>query len=463
MSQKFHVKWQGESVNYPVLRKTNFCFQGAPTMTSPIAARIPTEGSLTRKYAALGAKAAKEAGIDLIPMNLGEPSDGLPESMKQAMIDALDRNDTHYTPGVGGTPAFKQAVAGDFAKTYGLSYNPATQVLGAPGAADALFSLFGALVNPGEKVVMPTPGWLTVQQMAQFFGADVHTISCGGEHGYKLTGDKLAELDAALEGAKVFYLNNPCNPTGELYSREELEALAAVLNNHPDVQIISDDIYHHLTRGQEFVSLLHIDPSFADRMVVVDGLSKAWNGTGLRVAYMAGPEEIMSAASTLLSIHTPQPGTPEQAATVAILTNPDMDFLAEQAESYARRFQIVMGALRNVEAHALETGFLTQSQYDARRAQDDKARGGFYVWWDASPFNGLINPMTGETIKNAADSFLYLAAKGVGLTPGVAFDGTEVGENHLRLSYGGEDSKLIDASARMEAALKELLDYNRAG
>ena len=300
---------------------------------------------------AVSAKAARlrADGRDILSLAAGEPDFETPEHVKTAAIDAINEGFTKYTS-VDGTPELKEAVVGKFARENNLHFNP-DQVLVSCGCKHSIYNLMQALLNPGDEVIIPAPYWVSYPDMARLAGAETVIIKTSIEHQFKITPEQLR--GAIGDKSRLLVLNSPSNPTGACYSEAELEALGAILAEHPEIVIASDDIYEHiLWSGQPFRNILNAFPSLHDRTVVLNGVSKAYAMTGWRIGYAAGPEAIISAMKEIQSQSTSGPNSIAQVAAAAALSG-DQGLLENHCAAFRRRHDFVVDALNEIDGVAI--------------------------------------------------------------------------------------------------------------
>lgn len=290
------------------------------------------------------AEALRAAGKDILNLSAGEPDFDTPNHVKAAAIEAIRSGFTKYTA-VDGIPALKQAVVAKFARENELRYEP-DQVLVSCGCKHSLFNLMQATLDPDDEVVIPAPYWVSYPDMARLAGADPVIIKTTIEHGFKITPEQLR--GALSEKSRLLIMNSPSNPTGACYTGAELKALGAVLNEHPEVLIATDDIYEHIQwTGQPFRNIVNICPQLSGRAVVVNGVSKTYAMTGWRIGYAAGPKKIIQAMHKVQSQSTSNPNSIAQMAAVAAL-NGDQSSVATQCKSFRERHDYVVERLRAI-------------------------------------------------------------------------------------------------------------------
>lgn len=382
---------------------------------------------------AVTAKAAelKAAGKDIIGLGAGEPDFDTPEHIKKAAIEALAKGDTKYTP-VSGTPALKDAIIAKFKRDNNLDYNRAQIVVGV-GAKQVLFNALLATVNPGDEVIIPAPYWVSYPDMVIVAEGKPVIVECPESAAFKLT-------PAALEKAitpktKWLILNSPSNPTGAAYTEAELKALAVVLLKHPQVHILSDDIYEYLVYdGFKFRTIADVEPQLYARTVTVNGVSKAYSMTGWRIGYAGGPKEIITAITDVQSHSTSNPCSISQAASVAAL-NGDSSFLKSWIESFRGRRDMVVKALNAIP------GITCASP-----------EGAFYVFPNCTGLFGKKTP-AGKVLNTSADVCEYFLDEALV----AAVFGSAFGlEGYFRISYATSEAALTKAMSRLADAVSKL-------
>ncbi len=283
-------------------------------------------------------------GRDIISLGAGEPDFDTPQHIRDAAVAAIAAGQTRYTP-IDGTPALKAAIQAKFERDNGLGYDP-SQIIVTSGGKQALFNLCMALLGPGDEAIIPAPCWVSYPDMVLLAEAEPIMIETGIEQHFKLTP---AQLQARLsKKTRLLIINSPGNPTGASYTRAELEALGAVLEDYPDVVVVSDDIYEHIYWAHEpFASFATACPALLDRTVTVNGVSKAYAMTGWRIGYAGGPEVLVSAMKTVQSQSTSNPCSVSQAAAVAALEG-NQGPLAEMCAAYRRRHDFIVAALNEI-------------------------------------------------------------------------------------------------------------------
>ncbi|MEQ1705450.1 MAG: pyridoxal phosphate-dependent aminotransferase [Rickettsiales bacterium] len=382
---------------------------------------------------AVTAKAAelKTAGKDVIGLGAGEPDFDTPEHIKNAAIEAIKKGETKYTA-VAGTPALKKAIIDKFKRENGLEY-AANQIVVGVGAKQIIFNALMATINAGDEVIIPAPYWVSYPDMVLFAEGTPITVSCLEKDGFKLKPDVLEK--AITKKTKWLILNSPSNPTGSAYSKEELRALADVLLKHPQVMILSDDIYEHLLYdGFTFSTIAQVEPKLYDRTLTVNGVSKAYAMTGWRIGYAGGSKSLITAIADIQSHSTSNACSISQAASVAALTG-DQVFLQDWRKSFAGRRDLVVAALNNI------TGITCL-----------KPEGAFYVFPNMQKLIGKKTPQ-GKTINNSSEFCEYLLEEGlVAAVAGSAFGL----EGYFRISYATSEAVLQKAMQRIKAACEAI-------
>ncbi len=379
----------------------------------------------------------KAAGKDVIGLGAGEPDFDTPEHIKQAAVEAIRRGDTKYTA-VGGTPALKKAVCDKFKRENGLEY-AANQIVVGGGAKQVIFNALLATINEGDEVIIPAPYWVSYPDMVAFAGGTPVTVACPESQGFKL---HPADLKKAITPkTKWLILNSPSNPTGAVYSEQELRAVADVLMAHPQVHVIADDIYEHiLYDGMKFFTLAQIEPKLYSRILTVNGVSKAFSMTGWRIGYAAGEKSLIAAMTDIQSHSTSNPCSISQAAAVAALNQP-ADFLKDWMKSFRERCDKVVAGLNAIEHMSCST-----------------PKGAFYVFPNCSQLFGRKTP-SGRPISDSTSFCEYLLEDAlVAAVAGSAFGL----EGHFRISYATSDANLAKALERIGDACRKLSLKNAA-
>jgi len=371
------------------------------------------------------ARDLKASGVDVISLSVGEPDFDTPEHIKQAAIDAIHRNETRYPP-VSGIVPLREAIVRKFKRENGLDYTVSQTIVGT-GGKQVLYNAFLATLNPGDEVVIPRPYWVSYPEMVGLCGGTPVFADTDMDHGFKLQPE---ELDRVLTPkTKWIVLNSPSNPSGAAYSRAEMKALTDVLLRYPDVHILTDDIYEHLTYGDfEFVTPAQVEPQLVDRTLTMNGVSKGYAMTGWRIGYAAGPEKLIKAMDFVQGQQTSGASTIAQWAAVAALDGPQ-DHLAKFRAAFQGRRDLVVSMLNQTSGLTCPT-----------------PEGAFYVYPSCA---ALIGKRTeaGKTIETDEDFVLeLLQAEGVAAVHGSAFG---LGPN-LRISYATSNAVLEEACRRIQ-------------
>jgi aspartate aminotransferase len=378
------------------------------------------------------ARDLKAKGIDVISLGAGEPDFDTPDHIKEAGIDAIRRGETKYTA-VDGIPELKDAIVKKFRRDNSLEYT-AAQVHVAPGGKPVIFNAFAATLNPGDEVIIPAPYWVTYPEVVRLLGGEAVCVKTGIENGYKITADELAA--AITPKTRWLILNSPSNPTGMGYSAEDLRALAEVLLKHPQVWIMTDDMYEHIVYGDyKFATIAEVEPRLYDRTLTMNGVSKAYSMTGWRIGYAAGPVALINGMRNVISQTTSNACSISQWASVAAL-NGDHGFLVARNAAFERRRDLVLDWVNH-----------------SKGLVAPKPEGAFYVFADCAGAIGKTAP-DGTVIHNDNDfCSALLDAEAVAVVPGIAF-GLEPG---FRISYATSDEVLKEAGVRMQRFCASLI------
>ena len=375
---------------------------------------------------AVTAKAAelRAAGRDIIALSAGEPDFDTPSHIKQAAVKAIHDGKTKYTA-AGGLPELKQAVVDKFQRENALSYK-LEQVLVSCGAKHSIYNLMQALLNPGEEVIIPAPYWVSYPDMAKLTGAEPVVIKTGLENRFKITRKQLH--GAITDKSRLLIINSPSNPTGVSYSETELAEIAALLTEHPEIIILTDDIYEHILWGQSgFKNVVNVCPELYDRTVVVNGVSKAYSMTGWRIGYLGGPLPLVKAAQKIQSQSTSNASSISQYAAIAALTG-DQTYINESMAIFKQRHDFVHAGLNSIDG-----------------VECTASDGTFYSFPN---MQGVIDKLDG--INNDIELGGYLLEQAeVALVPGSAFGA----KGYMRLSYATSMENLETALERLKAVL----------
>ncbi len=380
---------------------------------------------------AVTAKAArlKAEGKDIIGLGAGEPDFDTPQHIKDAAKQAIDSGFTKYTP-VAGIPGLKKAIVAKFKRDNQLDYSEKQVIVGV-GGKQCIFNLALAVLNPGDEIVVPAPYWVSYADIGMVAGAKPIIIECGIEQDFKL---KPEQLQAAITPkTKLFMINSPSNPTGSVYSLDELKALGEVLKQYPHVLVATDDMYEHVNlTGQPFYNILNATPELKDRCIVLNGVSKAYSMTGWRIGYAAGPEAIIKAMEILQSQSTSNPTSISQVAAQAALEGPQ-ECIQPMVKAFKERHAFVVERFNQMPGlHCIQAGGAFYAFPDARVAIEHLFKKG---------------KITAATDLALAD---YLLDEfGVAVVPGSAFGA----EGYFRISFATSMENLKNALDRIERAL----------
>jgi aspartate aminotransferase len=381
----------------------------------------------TLKMAKLG-RELRAKGIDVIDLSLGEPDFDTPDHIKSALKKAVDDNYSHYTP-VAGYPDLREAVCTKLKRDNNLDYKP-ENILVSTGAKQSLANVVMAIVNKGDDVVIPTPYWVTYSEIVKLAEGKVTLVRTSIENKYKLTAE---ELEAALTPTtSLFIFSSPCNPSGSVYTKEELAALAEVFRKYPDVFIISDEIYEYINFVGKHESIAQFE-DLKDRIIIINGLSKGYAMTGYRLGYIAANPDVIKACEKLQGQYTSGTNAVTQRGAIAALTG-DLAPSVEMNKEFGRRRERMLGLLKAIPGIQI--------------AEPD---GAFYVFPVVTAYFGKKNGE--ELIKDADDLCMYLLNTAhVSTVTGRAF-----GEpTCIRISFANSMQKIEDAMARITAALANL-------
>ncbi|UKJ06102.1 pyridoxal phosphate-dependent aminotransferase [Solitalea lacus] len=367
-------------------------------------------------------------GIDVINLSLGEPDFTTPKHICDAAKNALDQGYTYYTP-VAGYLDLRQAVAAKLKRENGLEY-AADQIVVSTGAKQSLSNAILALVNPGEEVIIPTPYWVSYSEMVKLAEGKSVFIPTTVESNFKITA---AQLEAAITPkSKLFMFSSPCNPTGSVYSKEELAELVKVFEKYPNIYILSDEIYEHINFGDGHASIASFE-SVKDRVIIINGFSKGYAMTGWRLGYMAASKAIAAACDKLQGQVTSGTCSIAQRAALVALTA-DMSPTYEMREAFRKRRDLVYNLLKDIKG-----------------VKANLPDGAFYFFPDVSSFFG--KSYEGKEIKNADElSLLLLSEAHVSTVGGDSFGDP----NSIRFSYATSEEKLIEAMRRISAFLEKV-------
>ena len=380
---------------------------------------------------AITAKAAqyKSEGKDIIGLAAGEPDFDTPQHIKDAAKKAIDNGFTKYTP-VSGIPSLKKAIIDKFKRDNHLEYTPSEIIVGV-GGKQCIFNFCLAVLNAGDEVIIPAPFWVSYADIALVSNAKPVIIECGIEQKFKMTA---AQLEKAITSkTKLLILNSPSNPTGAVYTKEELKDLSEVLMKHPSILIGTDDMYEHVKlKDIPFYNILNVEPKLKDRCVVMNGVSKAYSMTGWRIGFAAGPSDIIKAMEILQSQSTSNPTSISQVAAEAALSG-DQTCMEPMIKAFRERHAYVVKSFN-------ETPGLSCIE----------AQGAFYAFPDAR--KAIERLYAQKILKEKTDLALadYLLEKeGVAVVPGSAFGS----DGYFRISFATSMENLVEAMKRIKRAL----------
>ena len=395
-------------------------------MTEFLSERVNTMALSATLAMAAKARELRAQGKDIISLSLGEPDFAVPDFVKEAAKEAIDQNYNKYSP-VDGYLELKEAISEKFKKDNNLTYTP-SQIIVSTGAKQCLSNVALAMLNPGDEVLLPTPYWVSYSDITKIAGGVPVDIPTSLETHFKITPKQLEE--AITPRTKMMWLSSPGNPSGVIYTREELEALAQVLRKYPNIFILSDEIYEHINYMGQHVSFAQIEGMY-ERTITVNGLSKAFAMPGWRMGYMGAPEWIVKACAKIQGQITSGANTIAQRASITALKAP-LSKIQYMIDEYRKRRDIVYQLLNDIKG--LKTNL---------------PDGAFYFFPDVSYYFGKT--LRGRLIQNASDLSIYLLEEAnVATVTGDAFGNSKC----LRLSYATSEKDLREALRRIKEALE---------
>ena len=370
------------------------------------------------------AEELQAAGKDIIGLGAGEPDFDTPEHIKEAAIESLKKGETKYTA-VDGTAELKLAIINKFKRENNLVYDN-NQIIVSCGAKHSLFNIFQTALNPGDEIIIPAPYWVSYPDMAKLASAEPVIIKTTINDNYKISPEKLR--GAISDKTRMVVFNSPSNPTGVSYSEDELAALAEVLLDHPEILIVTDDIYEHILWGQDkFVNIVNACKDLFNRTIVVNGVSKAYSMTGWRIGYVGGPESIIKGMKKIQSQSTSNPSSMAQAGAVAALDG-DQTYIKESTGIFKERHDFVLKSLQEIDG-----------------INCIASEGTFYIFPD---MNGLIEKLDG--INNDIElAEFFLEKAEVAMVPGSAFGAPGC----MRISFATSIENLEKSMQRIKAVL----------
>ena len=381
--------------------------------------------SQTLAMAAL-ARELKAQGKDIISLSLGEPDFNTPEFIKEAAKKAIDENYSTYTP-VEGYLDLKEAICRKFKRDNNLDYKP-SQIVVSTGAKQSLYNIAQVMLNDGDEVILPAPYWVSYYEIIKLSGGVPIEVTTSIENDFKITPEQLEAV--ITPKTKMIWYSSPCNPSGSVYNREELEALSKVILKHENIYVVSDEIYEHINFSGTFCSIGSI-PGMLDKTITVNGVAKAFAMTGWRIGYIGAPEFIAKACTKIQGQVTSGANSIAQRATIAAV-DADPKVLNYMVEAFHKRRDLVVGLIKEIPGLKINV-----------------PEGAFYVFPDVSSFFGKT--LRGQFIKDATDFSMFLLAEAnVATVTGDAFGNP----NCIRFSYATSEELLIEALRRIKEALK---------
>ncbi|MEN9335060.1 MAG: hypothetical protein RLZZ500_47 [Bacteroidota bacterium] len=392
---------------------------------NPLSDRINSlSTSQTLAMAAL-ARELKAQGKDIISLSLGEPDFNTPDFIKEAAKKAIDDNYSTYSP-VDGYLDLKEAICRKFKRDNNLAYTPANIVV-STGAKQSLYNIAQVMINPGDEVILPAPYWVSYYEIIKIAGGIPVEVPTSVDSDFKITPEQLAQ--AITPKTKMIWYSSPCNPSGSVYSREELTALSEIILQHDNLYVVADEIYEHINFSGTFCSIASI-PGMFDRTITVNGVAKAFAMTGWRIGYIGAPEVIAKACTKMQGQVTSGANSIAQRATLTAV-DADPSVLNEMVAAFQRRRDLVVGLLQDIPGMKINV-----------------PEGAFYVFPDVSSFFGKT--LRGKLIQNADDFSMYLLAEAnVATVTGDAFGNP----NCIRFSYATSEDLLTEALRRIKEAV----------
>jgi aspartate aminotransferase len=380
--------------------------------------------SQTLAMAAL-ARELKSQGKDIISLSLGEPDFNTPDFIKEAAKKAIDENYSTYSP-VDGYADLKEAICRKFKRDNDLDYKPSNVVV-STGAKQSLYNIAQCMINDGDEVILPAPYWVSYFEIIKMAGGIPVEVPTTIESDFKITAEQLEK--AITPKTKMIWYSSPCNPSGSVYNREELTALAKVLEKYPNIFVVSDEIYEHINFSGTFCSIASI-PGMFERTITVNGVAKAFAMTGWRIGYIGAPEFIAKACTKMQGQVTSGANSIAQRATIAAV-DADPKVLNEMVAAFKSRRDLVVGLIQEIPGLKINS-----------------PEGAFYVFPDVSEYFGKT--LKGTEIKDANDFAMYLLSEAnVATVTGEAFGNP----NCIRFSYATSEEQLTEALRRIKKAL----------
>jgi aspartate aminotransferase len=371
------------------------------------------------------ARELREEGKDIIGLSLGEPDFNTPDFIKEAAIEAINQDYNSYTP-VDGYGDLKAAIIKKFKRDNGLTYSP-KQIVVSTGAKQSLYNVAAAMIDPGDEVILPCPYWVSYSDIVGLNEGVPVEVKTSIETDFKMTADQLRA--AITPKTKMIWFSSPCNPSGSVYSKEELRALADVLQDHPNIYVVSDEIYEHINFLGGHASMAQFEDMY-DRTITVNGVSKAYAMTGWRIGFIGAPEFVARACNKMQGQVTSGANCIAQRAVITAM-EADPSTIQYMVDEFKTRRNLVLDLLNDIEGFNANT-----------------PEGAFYVFPDISSFFGKT--LKGKTINNASDFSLYLLEEAlVATVTGDAFGNP----NCIRISYAASQEQIIEAIKRIKEAI----------
>lgn len=394
-------------------------------MSNHLSNRITNMSTSATLAMAAKARELRNAGKDIIGLSLGEPDFNIPDFIKDAAKQAIDENYSSYSP-VDGYADLKQAIANKFKRDNNLTYG-LNQIVVSTGAKQSLANIAMCMLNKGDEVILPAPYWVSYSDIVKLAEGTPVEVATSIDTDFKMTP---AQLEAAITpNTKMMWFSSPCNPSGSVYSKEELEGLAEVLKKHPNIYVVSDEIYEHINFRGGHVSIADIDGMY-DRTITVNGVSKAFAMTGWRIGFIGAPEFIAKACTKFQGQITSGANAIAQRATIAALEAP-VSKIQFMIDEFHKRRDLILELLGEIKGFNLNV-----------------PEGAFYVFPDISSFFGKT--LNGTNINNASDLSMYLLENAnVATVTGEAFGNP----NCIRISYAASEKELREAISRIKAVL----------
>ena len=384
--------------------------------------------SQTLAMAAL-ARELKAQGKDIISLSLGEPDFNTPEFIKEAAKKAIDENYSTYTP-VEGYLELKEAICKKFKRDNNLDYKP-SQIVVSTGAKQSLYNIAQVMLNEGDEVILPAPYWVSYYEIIKLSGGVPVEVPTSVESDFKITPE---QLEAAITPkTKMMWFSSPCNPSGSVYNREELTALVKVLEKHPHVYVVSDEIYEHINFSGTFCSIASI-PGMLERTITVNGVAKAFAMTGWRIGFIAGPQWIVSACNKLQGQYTSGPCSVSQKAAEAAYVG-DQQPVEDMRQAFERRRDLIVKLAKEIPGFEVNV-----------------PQGAFYLFPKCDSYFGK-STAEGRKVTDSGELAMYLLEVGhVACVGGTSFGAPEC----IRMSYATSDENIVEAIRRIKEALAKL-------